>query len=437
MSLETLTGATPARFLLVATLIHVALTAAIFTFGRAELLPATVDRNGNIVSIAPDTIELRNRAIDLSAMLWRAEFGDWLKVREPAYAKLYSICFALFGPILGANILSAEPLNLFCYLAILMLVFKLGRDIFGNRTGLLAASIVAIWPSFLLHTTQLLRDQFFVAGMLAFIWVIKAYVTRTQAWQRALLLCGGAVALAALIWVVRQTLYPVLIATVLIGAALWLIRQIRERRFELVNAGALALTIVLVVAAGKFLPQDGTPQAIPQTVVTPVIQPMSKTVWGRIGAPIATSRLKFILMYPDAGSNIDADVQFTSTTQIVRYLPRAALIGFFAPFPNMWLAPGKRTGSAARVLTGIETLMIYLLEGLALYGAWRNRRKLAAWLLLLVSAVGMLALGLVVINVGALYRIRYLFLVLVIILAADAALKLAKAAYHHRPVIDA
>jgi hypothetical protein len=41
------------------------------------------------------------------------------------------------------------------------------------------------------------------------------------------------------------------------------------------------------------------------------------------------------------------------------------------------------------------------------------------WLLFLVATMGMLALGLVVVNAGALFRLRYACWMLMIVLAAD------------------
>jgi hypothetical protein len=39
------------------------------------------------------------------------------------------------------------------------------------------------------------------------------------------------------------------------------------------------------------------------------------------------------------------------------------------------------------------------------------------WLLFLVATIGMLALGLVVVNAGALFRLRYAFWMMVVVLA--------------------
>ena len=57
-------------------------------------------------------------------------------------------------------------------------------------------------------------------------------------------------------------------------------------------------------------------------------------------------------------------------------------------------------------------------------GLWRGRRRAAAWLLLSVAATEMIALGLVVINVGTLFRLRYVFLMLLVVLAVGGAARL-------------
>jgi hypothetical protein len=62
---------------------------------------------------------------------------------------------------------------------------------------------------------------------------------------------------------------------------------------------------------------------------------------------------------------------------------------------------------------------MYLLYIAVGFCVWRERRNLKVWLLFLVAAVGMVALGLVVVNAGALFRIRYVFWMLLIVLAAE------------------
>jgi hypothetical protein len=125
-----------------------------------------------------------------------------------------------------------------------------------------------------------------------------------------------------------------------------------------------------------------------------------------------------------AGSDLNINLRFTTTTDMIRYLPRAVLIGFLAPFPNMWLARGKQVGLSGRLLSGAESILTYLIECLAVIGLWNRRRNPSAWFLLLAASVGIVSLGLVVSNIGAMYRIRYSFWILIVIIGAAGALDL-------------
>ena len=123
----------------------------------------------------------------------------------------------------------------------------------------------------------------------------------------------------------------------------------------------------------------------------------------------------------DAGSDIDKGVHFNSFGDIIRFVPRAVVVGFFAPFPNMWLTAGKQVGSSGRLLSGFETILTYMIESLALFGLWSGRKQLATWLVSLAATSGIVVLGLIVNNIGALYRLRYPFWVLLVVLGAGGA----------------
>ena len=116
---------------------------------------------------------------------------------------------------------------------------------------------------------------------------------------------------------------------------------------------------------------------------------------------------------------------FNNTGDIVRYLPRATIIGLFAPFPSTWLASAPTTGRAARFLSGAETLLFYLVALAAGICVYVERRNFSTWFLLLVALINMVALGLVVTNIGSLFRLRYVFWMLIIILGVRGAVILA------------
>ena len=150
------------------------------------------------------------------------------------------------------------------------------------------------------------------------------------------------------------------------------------------------------------------------TGARPILPPGSP-----LPARIGFLRHKFLFLYQGAGSNIDTGVEFRSFTDILLYLPRALMIGLFAPFPDMWFTSGTQVGLEGRLLSGFETFLVYLIEILAAIAVWRHRRSLRPWLLLMIILMGAAALGLVVANVAALYRMRFGFWLLLIVLGAE------------------
>lgn len=439
------------RLLAAAAVMHVALALGIHWAGRAQLAPAHIDRDGIMSSFAFDSYEYQRGAARLAEVLRRDGIAAWTAEREPVHVRLISIQFALVGPLFGYGTLSAEPLNLLCYLAVVLLSLLLGREVGGAHAGLFAAGAVALWPTFLLHTLQLLKDPLFIAGALALVLCVTTWLTRTYGRASA----AGAGALMGvtilLLLLIRFQFAVVILALVFLGLALLVTRQVAERRVLYWNmagpllilaAGALLLLLPSLgtppdqrlkhypsdgggppksaTGVGKMVPTVVTylPRATAEDGATPSRASRLRAAADRAAHRVGSVRYRFSAIYAEAGSGIDRGVRFRDLGTLILYLPRAFAVGCCAPFPDTWAAAGRRVGSAGRLLSGVETLVMYAVGLLALVGALRPPRRLAAWLLLSISAFGVTALGLVVPNVGALYRFRYTFWVLLIVLGA-------------------
>ncbi|HEU4511394.1 MAG TPA: hypothetical protein VFR78_24410 [Pyrinomonadaceae bacterium] len=415
-------------FVFICGVFHVALTIVVFLIGRFQLLPGTFDENGIGLTFAVDGTTYRALISDLVSV-WQMEgTSAWLDARAPFHAHLYSVSFAVFGRVVGHNILAAEPLNLLYYLAIVSCVYVLGREIFSTGTALLAATVVAVWPSFLLYSTQLLRDPLSIATLLGFMVVLTMLLSRELDWTRAIYLGLGGAVLLTVFWMSRGNMWNVVLVAIAIVFVLLVIRMARAKSFMVRNALAmLAIVVVALLVPARFesstLPGSRSP-ASPFAIPSASQPAPAQGVWTRAIQQISNRRAGF-RRYTAQSSNIHADVRFNGVGDVLRFLPNAAVIGFFAPFPRMWVERGSY-GLATRLISGAETLVMYLLYVAAGFCVWRERRNLKMWLLFLVTTIGMIALGLVVVNAGALYRIRYVFWMLLIILAAEGILKLSK-----------
>jgi hypothetical protein len=409
-----------ARYLLLAGAIHVAFTITIFLIGHFQLLPATFDRNGIGLTFAIDGAIYRTLASDMAVGLRRFGFDWWLQVQSPLHCRLYSLAFVTFGKFLGHSILGAEPLNLFYYLAILSCVYFLGREVFNPRTGLLAAAIVGVWPSFLLHSTQLIRDPLSILCFLGLMIVFVLLLGRDFGWRQTLGLGIGGAGLVILLWLARGNMWNVVLAAVALALLMLVYRTIRERKFLAGNTAVILLILVTALLVPTRLESTTLPGlTIP---VTPLAIPSSdqparsESIWTSVLREFATRRAGF-RAYNSRGSDIDSDVQFSGAGDILRYVPRAIVVGFFAPFPRMWVQSGS-FGQATRLLSGMEMVVMYVLYFGVAYCLWRERRNSKMWLLFLVATVGVVALGLIVVNAGALYRIRYVFWIILILIGS-------------------
>ena len=426
-------GRRHARLLGVAALLHVAATAAVYAAGRYALLPNFFDADGVASSFASDGRLYMTEARLLVGELAAGNLGAWLTAPYPPHAKLYSLCFAALGRVFGFTVLGAEPLNLACYLATLVLVYRLATETFDARAGLLAAALVALWPSFLLHTTQLLKDPLFIVAVLALAASCARLVSDKLSraggvWAGAL----GGLAVAA-VRLLRSEMWVLALTFVLIAAALVVVRRLREGALPAGSAVGATLLVVLTLCVPfavrpYFTPKPDSPagRLIGAQPLTPEcerrldavrVYDAEHTTFSLVRSHVLRSRV-LATCVPAAGSNVDADVELKSVGDFARYMPRAAAVGFLAPFPPMWFASGAQVGSAGRRLGGAEMILTYLLELAALAGLWARRGRPVAWLLALSCAAGMTALGLVMPNVGTLYRMRYAFWMLLVVLAA-------------------
>ncbi len=392
-------------------------------FGPAAVFPTLVDSNGVGIGFAVDGLDYRFDAAVLAHILRHRGFIDWAAYPAFFHTKLYSLSFALFDPWSDFSVLSAEPVNALIYLSIIALVFKIGAEVCDRRVGTLSAAIVAFWPSFWLHTTQILREPQIIAAILVLVLIGVRWLKEVYHWGGGLVTAGiGGLALAV-VWLVRGEMWEVMVALVFLEGVLLISRQVYERRILVGNLLGVALLIMLTAMIPRAVRRYMSAPAQLTAAAEPA-EAQAGTVWTHLPTRISLIRHRFISGYPEAGSNIDANVELTSMGDIARYVPRALATGFFAPFPNMWFVPGAQVGRRGRLLSGFETVGIYLIEVLAVVCLWRRWRQLSVWLLVIACLISLTALGLVVVNVSVIYRLRYPFFMLLIVLGADGAVRI-------------
>ena len=413
------------RALLALALLHVTLAILLFSAGRMRIAPGTIDQNG-IVAASPDSLIYRDEAAQLTATLLQRGPAAWL--REPAalHVRLISLSFVALAPLFGTSALAAEPFNLVCYLAIVLLVFAIAREIAGVAAGRIAAGIVALWPTFLFHTMQFLKDPLFIAGVLALIVIMVTWLTREYDPLHAIAAASFVGAAVAVMLLIRPMFAVAVAALTVFGLILLVARQRSERRLLVWNLSCAL--VILAGAALSLLQSVHVPERV-KLIPSPVrgelksasggIRIPSLAVWHAPSNPARTEigsvRARYNQADRNSGSAIDTSVELRSSGDVIAYVPRAFAIGMWAPFPTMWVVPGSSVGRAGRLLSGAETLGIYACELLALGAVVVSRRRLAAAMLLIIAVSGVTLTAMAVSNIGTLYRFRLSFWMLFII----------------------
>jgi tetratricopeptide (TPR) repeat protein len=106
-------------------------------------------------------------------------------------------------------------------------------------------------------------------------------------------------------------------------------------------------------------------------------------------------------------SSVDVDVQFDSYRDVLRYLPRALAHVFLAPYPWQWFDI-KGDAGPFRALSVFEALLLYACLGPLVVGLWAGivRGSPDTVFLAVFVITSAVLMGLVVSNIGSLFRIR-------------------------------
>jgi len=273
------------------------------------------------------------------------------------------------------------------------------KDLAPGRLAFVAVLPFIFSPSAAMIYGQIHKDVFSIAGVLTVIFVWTQIARRVEINRRIVFGQALLVALACfLVWVVRPYLLQPLIAASLL-VALLLAATSRERTMVWWADISLCLLIPIV-----FL---NVPATLTSTSTSTVA---SSNYIERLVVRMNESRAGFTDGYRQASSNIDTDVRFNSLSDIAAYIPRALQVGLFAPFPSMWIGEGVSPGSGVmRFIAGLEVGGSYaLLIGVCLlFFVVRGHQLTPLLVAIAMATIMVLALSLVVCNVGTLYRMRY------------------------------
>ena len=315
-----------------------------------------------------------------------------------------------------------------------LLIFLLAKELatkesVGIYAGVIAGSLFVIFPSSLVWYGLNHKDSYAIAGMLLilFVWVkaIKNPI-KNSSWCWLLLINIIAIALVGIVRPFSLKLLFIaaigLLMAILVGAILR--REVGARKmmigFFFIVACMLVGTNKITVLLGGV--QSDETYAHWHVEATPngafkgwhwensLLLPDGIESYIENAARTRAGLIAYGLRL-HAKSMIDEDIAPQSVGEVTLYLPRAFQVVLFAPFPSSWLT----NISLPRLIANAEMFIYYLCVPGILMLLYYNRKP-AVLLTIYFACFFLLIYGFTQANLGTLYRYRYAYLLITLML---------------------
>ena len=405
-------------------------------------------------NFAPDSIGYHKEASQLLSYLQSGDMAHWWsgapewEVNHP-HTKLISLVYLVFGPYPYAY----ELVNGLTWVGTCLVVYLLAKELSDNcNVVAIGTAIFMLMPTYFLQTTQLLKDPIYILGVAILLFVLSRVLKGKFGWK---LMCISLVgfyfciilrpymqiplsAVICTVFLVASFLTPK-IRKQLIVASIILLALVYTDPIGL-RGGHVSYTKMVVSSVSKSaasVSKSAASVSKSAASVSKSAASVSKSA-ASVSKPAASApkpaasesmlvkslnniaalfqRMRTGLYTYDAGSQLDADVVFKNWTDAALYLPRALQLGFLAPFPADWLIPSYTAGEGARLLAGAEMMVLYvILIGFVVFIFIGSPSLWLRLFLLLFTVFFVLLLAMAVPNMGSLYRMRYPFVLPIIL----------------------
>lgn len=309
-----------------------------------------------------------------------------------------------------------------------MLIYQITREISGKQligtyAGVIAATLFVIFPSALNWYAQIHKDGYAIAGMLLIFWTWVKVLNEQYNFHGLLTLTLSQLVGVLLIASVRPYGLKLLIVATLMVCAILVINALLRRQLlqQLKPIMFFLISVIILASTLKILPATDTAKlgesylnwqdvnGVWRWKKSPLL-PDSIEGYVELTAKTRAGMIDYGVR-EKAKSMIDVDVKPQNIEEVVLFLPRSFHIALLAPFPSSWLS----NLSITRIVAAGEMFVYYLcLPGIFLL-LYYNRKPvvLAA---IFFAAFFLTVHGFTTANLGTLYRLRYAYLFIMLLL---------------------
>lgn len=339
---------------------------------------------------------------------------------------------------------------------------------FPLRTSLIAITPLAISPYMIIWFSQINKDSYALAGVSLFFYGLVRILNE----DKRLLPRAGFVSLLImvagifLLWLVRPYINKIFFPIAAMIFAASIIFRVARSQQQLKEFLAFAIYGVLVLASLAMLSSgavsDETIDSLysynhvkkteintekSNTVFSNCLERIDGSIWRssdllpdvfdkNLKAIIGHRCLIFSILNTDdnpttRSSFVDMDILPSGSFEALSYFPRAALLGVFSPWPEKWGYVFKNGPSFFYTIASLEAIILYVGLGGCVCWLWSARR----WSILipvLMSVCVMSIYGLATPFLGALYRYRYPWWMVIICIGVAATYEAMRGKTHEQ-----
>jgi putative peptidoglycan lipid II flippase len=362
-------------------------------------------------------------------------------------AGVASLLYLVTGSTYGMVVLNATMHALATIMMVLILMQWFSRCI-----SIIASLPLALSPYMIVWFSQINKDSFVLLGVMLFTYGLLNLLNpkaRVPFYKEALLYLLVALFGMVLIWIMRPYVNQILLPiTSLILVVVLVLRSRKPANGTWIGlvlyGGAMLVSLGLL---SKGATSDETLdsfkyfklQGQSQTLSTKCLSTIDGRNWRnepylpdflneKLKAMMGQRCNIFTLLETQSNvttreSIVDMDRFPSGSSEALAYLPRAALLGVFSPWPDRWGYVFYKKPSVFYTITPVEAILLYI--GFASLVAWLVWNKAWSVSIPIVLCITVMTIyGMATPFLGALYRYRYPWWILLICLGVAALLTL-------------
>lgn len=405
-------------------------------------LPDSINDVGLL--LGSDSVGYHDQAVDMANKINNEGWSAW----ELAPKGLFMIGFtAIFYHLIYPEPWVILPISAMIHAFSGVLLFRIALFFTSNtRIALISIMPYLFFPSASMWYSQLLKDGYFNFGILLFIYgwlsITKNHFDNYK-WQKNLLWGSFIVFGYITVGIIRHyTLSLMILQSCIISIVVIFFCSSRfsKPRLDARKIFSIIISSLLVISSqitfkNYLISINFTSHAqtdmlgqLPNKIdgnLEFANQETNELYWVRTSwIPTSIDEKISIISgirkgYQDSGgmSRVDSHIGFSNVLDVFKYLPRATQIIFLSPFPNQWFEKGSMQATTImRLISAVEMVFFYLLLPFLIISFYLYRSKIELWIIFSFSYSMMVLYSLCMPNVGTLYRMRYVYLSLFIIL---------------------